>query len=419
MSRTIDSSLLFLGEDGTQAFSHDTNLEFFLAKALIERAIPISDIWSSIKRETFYQFYSGLLENSDELVKEILSSYEGQQKVDDVVSCLHESIKNANGISSLKGVVNLVAENHDYFTSYNRLCKILELCSVIDFKSFLKLPFYYNKLKTEKNSFLPSYFLYILSERLNDESILQSNLNKYLKNYMRLDFFDKTDQVNLLSMISKMNNKSSGKFLLEKTSQQTIWQYSIDMLIKQHNPLVINILMEKLRIGRQNKLKPRLLHVDDDSLLLRLTYDFFEYTGYDCISVRTSEEALSFLNNYPFDLIISDVSRPGLGGIGFIREAKKIYSGPILILSARSAMGDFFEEIGVDFIAKPCSPEELISKLDSIFQRTKTSFLLRDYIKKGIATIGVSAIPYLEPYLKDDNVLLRTDAHYFIDMLKN
>ncbi len=110
--------------------------------------------------------------------------------------------------------------------------------------------------------------------------------------------------------------------------------------------------------------KRKLLLVDDDTSLLITLRDFLRFEGYDVVTAESGEQALVALKDITPDLIILDMSMPGMGGIGFLKEilhqdGKPRY--PVLVLTARANMAEFFADVEVDgFIAKPCDPQDLL-----------------------------------------------------------
>lgn len=117
--------------------------------------------------------------------------------------------------------------------------------------------------------------------------------------------------------------------------------------------------------------------VDDDVSLLESLGDFLRHEGYDVVTAASGEEGLERLRVTRPDLIILDMSMPGMGGIGFLKaisdpDGKPMY--PVLVLTARANMAEFFANVDVDgFIAKPCSPDDLLMEVGRIiFLRSGT-----------------------------------------------
>lgn len=125
---------------------------------------------------------------------------------------------------------------------------------------------------------------------------------------------------------------------------------------------------EEMAMSREQKRK--LLLIDDDTSLLITLSDFLRYEGYDVLTAESGEKGLAILKTETPELIILDMSMPGMGGIGFLKEildekGKPFY--PVLVLTARSNMAEFFANVEIDgFIAKPCDPQDLLMEVGRI-----------------------------------------------------
>jgi len=124
--------------------------------------------------------------------------------------------------------------------------------------------------------------------------------------------------------------------------------------------------------------KDRLLLVDDEKHLLISLKDYLVYEKFDVVVAQSGEDALSQIAKGAVpDLIILDISMPGMGGLGFLRrisdeDGKTKY--PVLVLTARSKMEEFFSNVNVDgFLAKPCDEAKLVRKIREILAVRKTS----------------------------------------------
>jgi len=125
--------------------------------------------------------------------------------------------------------------------------------------------------------------------------------------------------------------------------------------------------------------KSKILLVDDDKHLLLTLTDYLSFKGYDVYAARSAESALETLESVTPDLIILDIGMPGMGGMGFIKQQQRFPERdkvPILILSAKVIMEDFFAEMDVDgFLAKPCTEEDLLRTIKETLSRHSASLL--------------------------------------------
>ena len=85
---------------------------------------------------------------------------------------------------------------------------------------------------------------------------------------------------------------------------------------------------------------------------------------------------LSLLTQHAFDLIILDLTLPGMDGLEVIPKIREISNIPIIISSARDDITD--KVIGMergadDYMPKPYDPRELVTRIKTILRRTHSS----------------------------------------------
>ena len=119
-----------------------------------------------------------------------------------------------------------------------------------------------------------------------------------------------------------------------------------------------------------NNKKRKILVVDDDQSLLDTLRDLLEFEGYEVLCVTSGEDALVQMRPFQPDLIILDMGMPGMGGKGFldrITNPDGSTAYPVLVLTARSTMAEFFADKKIaSFIAKPCDPEDMLMEISRI-----------------------------------------------------
>ena len=118
-----------------------------------------------------------------------------------------------------------------------------------------------------------------------------------------------------------------------------------------------------------------ILLVDDEKHLLISLRDYLMFEHFTVTTAQSGEEALTALERVTPDLIVLDISMPGMGGIGFLKRisspaGKPRY--PVLVLTARSMLADFFQDVSVDgFVAKPCEEAELTGMIRTILAKRR------------------------------------------------
>jgi CheY-like chemotaxis protein len=134
--------------------------------------------------------------------------------------------------------------------------------------------------------------------------------------------------------------------------------------------------------------KRKILLIDDDASLQRTVGDFLKFEGYDVVKAESGEKGLEALETMTPDLIILDMSMPGMGGIGFLKailDSDGKPTHPVLVLTARANMAEFFANVDVDgFIAKPCDPQDLLMEVGRIiFLRSGDEFDGKGTVQKS------------------------------------
>src|SRR6188474_996486 len=81
------------------------------------------------------------------------------------------------------------------------------------------------------------------------------------------------------------------------------------------------------------------LVVDDDDVIRDTLYELLS-TDYSCQTANTAEEALAKLEAQGFDVVLSDISLPGLNGKELLQKVVELYPRtPVIIISGHSDQG--------------------------------------------------------------------------------
>jgi excisionase family DNA binding protein len=94
-------------------------------------------------------------------------------------------------------------------------------------------------------------------------------------------------------------------------------------------------LLDRAPSHTHTRPQPRILVVDDDETFRELLNDFFQTKGYLFRGAESGKAALAMMGDLTFDLLLVDLQMPGMGGIEFIRQAKRLRPDiRILVLTA-------------------------------------------------------------------------------------
>lgn len=94
--------------------------------------------------------------------------------------------------------------------------------------------------------------------------------------------------------------------------------------------------------------------------------------GFEVSEAGNGAQALTLIEQQDFDLIILDIMMPGPNGYQTCRKIRELSNAPILFLSARTKESDKtlgFSSGGDDYLAKPFSYNELISRSKALIRR--------------------------------------------------
>jgi DNA-binding response OmpR family regulator len=120
-----------------------------------------------------------------------------------------------------------------------------------------------------------------------------------------------------------------------------------------------------------------ILIADDDEDIRDLVAFKLEAAGFDVTAVDNGLAALSEARVSPPDLVVLDVMMPGLSGIDVcraLRAERTTAHLPIILLTARAQEGDVQVGFGAgadDYVVKPFSPKELVSRVEAVLARTR------------------------------------------------
>lgn len=108
----------------------------------------------------------------------------------------------------------------------------------------------------------------------------------------------------------------------------------------------------------------RILVVDDEPSITEFVSYALQKENYTVDTAGDGEQALTLIEQKPYDLYILDIMLPGIDGYELCRRIRASYDTPILFLSARD--GEVNKIIGLelgadDYLAKPFGIRELIA----------------------------------------------------------
>jgi two-component system, OmpR family, KDP operon response regulator KdpE len=110
----------------------------------------------------------------------------------------------------------------------------------------------------------------------------------------------------------------------------------------------------------------RVLIVDDEPQIQRVTTTALAANGYQAYEARTGEEAVQALRDENPDLILLDMNMPGMGGMAACKEIRTASEVSIIVLSVRDCEKDKIAALDAgadDYITNPFSVNELMARI--------------------------------------------------------
>lgn len=118
----------------------------------------------------------------------------------------------------------------------------------------------------------------------------------------------------------------------------------------------------------------KILVVDDEDRIRDIISQYLEFEDFDFDEASDGLKAIDKVKNNQFDLVIMDIMMPNCDGISALREIRAFSQIPVILLTAKGEEYDkiFGFDLGADdYVVKPFSPKELMSRIKAVLKRTQ------------------------------------------------
>ena len=116
--------------------------------------------------------------------------------------------------------------------------------------------------------------------------------------------------------------------------------------------------------------RPKILFVDDDTLMHRLYQPHIERAGYEMLGLTEGSEVAQIAGRELPQVVVMDMVLPGANGVAAILEIKRKEATKAIPVIAISADPEYYQfrqqlsRLGADsFLSKPFSPVKLVSEI--------------------------------------------------------
>ncbi|WP_298844505.1 response regulator transcription factor [Clostridium sp.] len=119
--------------------------------------------------------------------------------------------------------------------------------------------------------------------------------------------------------------------------------------------------------------KIRILVVDDEQKVLNVIKAYLIKEGFEVLTSMDGEDALNIFNNEQIHLIILDLMLPKMSGEKVCNKIRATSSVPIIMLTAKTEEDNKIDGLAIgadDYVTKPFSNRELVSRVKAIIRRT-------------------------------------------------
>jgi two-component system KDP operon response regulator KdpE len=119
----------------------------------------------------------------------------------------------------------------------------------------------------------------------------------------------------------------------------------------------------------------KILAVDDEQRMVRFIQLNLEQDGFEVITAYNGKTALEQVRTQLPDLILLDIMMPDINGFEVLKKIREVNNVPVIMLTAKGEEDDRIQglELGADdYITKPFSPRELVSRIRAVLRRTKS-----------------------------------------------
>jgi DNA-binding response OmpR family regulator len=117
----------------------------------------------------------------------------------------------------------------------------------------------------------------------------------------------------------------------------------------------------------------KILVVDDEQKVLNVIEAYLIKEGFQVLTSTDGEDALNKFNNEQIHLIILDLMLPKISGEEVCNKIRATSSVPIIMLTAKSEEDNKIDGLTIgadDYITKPFSNRELVSRVKALIRRT-------------------------------------------------
>ncbi len=132
-----------------------------------------------------------------------------------------------------------------------------------------------------------------------------------------------------------------------------------------------------------NTTNKKILVIEDEERMARFIRLNLEQDGFQVEEALNGKDGLDKIRTFMPDLILLDIMLPDIDGFELLKMIREINTVPVIMLTAKGEEEDKVRglELGADdYITKPFSPRELVSRVKAVLRRTESTGLSADEV---------------------------------------
>lgn len=145
----------------------------------------------------------------------------------------------------------------------------------------------------------------------------------------------------------------------------------LEKFVQKSQPVKTEIIKNSVQRAKESM---KILYAEDNAFFRRHVTGLLEREGFKVSTVNNGAEALDVLANSAdrsFDIVISDIEMPVMGGLEFVKKARqnqKMQALPFIALSTKGSRSDIEEGLksGFNLYLEKLNPSELLATLDQM-----------------------------------------------------
>ncbi len=155
---------------------------------------------------------------------------------------------------------------------------------------------------------------------------------------------------------------------------------------------------DAVRLAAQEREKFRILVVDDELIVRDSLKEWLEDEGFAVDMAASGQEALEYLDNNAYQLMLTDIKMPGMDGVEVLEKAKESHPDlTVVMMTAYATVETAVEAMKIgafDYLVKPFEPDKLIPMVLRIYEEREAS--LGEEIDVGAVVLS-GGTAYFDP----------------------